>query len=90
MFSHTIYVSASPSFPLSDGKPTEPRALKAALAELLELCPFIQIFTGDALLTERPLAKVILDAGHNFVLTVKDNQPNLLEAFKTSFHDAES
>lgn len=89
VFTHELGLCLA-QFPVTDGKPTEPQALKAALAELLEHYPFIQIFTGDALFTQRPLAAVILDAGRDFVFTVKDNQPDLLEALQTSFHDAGS
>lgn len=89
VFTHGLGLCLA-QFPVTDGKPTEPQALKAALAELVEHYPFIQIFTGDALFTQRPLAKAILDAGRDFLFTVKDNQPNLLEALQTSFHDAES
>jgi hypothetical protein len=51
---------------------------------------YIQIFTADALFTQRPLAKVILESGRDFLFAVKDNQPDLLEALRTSFLDAES
>jgi hypothetical protein len=89
VFTHDLSLCLA-QFPVTEGKPTEPQALKAGLAELLEHYPFVQIFTADALFTQRPLAKVILEAGRDFLLTVKDNQPDLLEALRTSFHDAES
>lgn len=89
IFTHDLSLCLA-QFPVTDGKPTEPQALKAALAELLEHYPFLQIFTADALFTQRPLAQVVLEAGRDFVFTVKDNQPALLEAIQTSFHDAET
>jgi hypothetical protein len=89
VFTHELGLCLA-QFPVTDGKPTEPQTLKAALAELLEHYPFIRIFTADALFTQRPLAKVILEAGRDFVFTVKDNQPDLLEALQTSFRGAES
>jgi hypothetical protein len=89
VFTHDLSLCLA-QFPVTDGKPTEPQALKAGLAELLEHYPFIQIFTADALFTQRPLAKVILEVGRDFLFTVKDNQPDLLEALQTSFQDAES
>ena len=89
VFTHELGLCLA-QFPVTGGKPTEPQALKAALAELLEHYPFIQIFTGDALFTQRPLAAAILEAGRDFLFTVKDNQPNLLEALQASFRDAES
>jgi hypothetical protein len=89
VFTHDLSLCLA-QFPVTEGKPTEPQALKAGLAELLEHYPFIQIFTADALFTQRPLAKVILEAGRDFLFAVKDNQPNLLEVLRTSFRDAES
>jgi len=89
VFTHDLGLCLA-QFPVAEGKPTEPQALKAGLAELLEHYPFIQIFTADALFTQRPLAKVILESGRDFLFTVKDNQPDLLDALRTSFHDAES
>jgi hypothetical protein len=89
VFTHDMSLCLA-QFPVTEGKPTEPQALKAGLAELLEHYPFIQIFTADALFTQRPLAKVILESGRDFLFTVKDNQPDLLEALRTSFHGAES
>lgn len=89
VFTHDLGLCLA-QFAVTEGKPTEPQALKAGLEELLEHYPFIRIFTADALFTQRPLAKVILESGRDFLFTVKDNQPNLLEALRTSFHDAES
>jgi hypothetical protein len=86
IFAHDLGLSLA-QFPVTDGKPTEPQALKAGLAELLEHYPFLQLFTADALFTQRPLAQVILDANRDFLFAVKDNQPTLLEAVQTSFQE---
>lgn len=87
VFAHELGFCLAP-FPVTDGKPTEPPALKAGLAELLEHDPFLRLFTGDALFAQRPLAEVILGADRDFLFAVKDNQPDLLEAVRTSFGDA--
>jgi hypothetical protein len=87
VFAHDLNVCLA-QFPVADGKPTEPQALKHGLQELLEHYPFLRLFTGDALFCQRPLAQVLLDADRDFLFAVKDNQPELLEAIKTSFHDA--
>lgn len=84
IFAHELGLSLA-QFPVTNGKPTEPQALKAGLAELLEHYPFLQLFTADALFTQRPLARVILDADRDFLFAVKDNQPGLLEAVQASF-----
>ena len=84
IFAHEVGLSLA-QFPVTDGKPTEPQALKAALAELIEHYPLLQLFTGDALFTQRPLAQAILEADRDFLFAVKDNQPNLIEAVQASF-----
>jgi hypothetical protein len=83
VFAHQVGLSLA-QFPVTDGKPTEPQALKAGLAELLEHYPFLRLFTGDALFAQRPLARVILEADRDFLFAVKDNQPDLLEALQAS------
>lgn len=74
---------------MTDGKPTEPQALKAGLEELIRHYPFLRLFTGDALFTQRPLVKVLLEADRDFLFAVKDNQPDLHEALRASFRDAD-
>ncbi len=88
VFSHEMGLCLA-QFPVTGGKPTEPQALKAGLAELIEHYPFLRLFTADALFTQRPLAGVILEADRDFLFAVKDNQPDLLEAVLTSFFEAE-
>ncbi len=75
-------------FPVAGGKPTEPQALKAALAELTDRYPMLRLFTADALFTQRPLARVILEADRDFLFAVKDNQPDLHEAVRASSRGA--
>ena len=87
VFAHHLGLSLA-QFPVTDGKPTEPQALKAALAELLEHYPLLRLFTADALFTQRPLARVLLDADRDFLFAVKDNQPDLLEAVRASLDAA--
>lgn len=87
VFAHELNLCLA-QFPVTGGKPTEPQALQAGLEELLAHYPFIRLFTADALFTQRPLARVLLKAGRDFLFAVKDNQPALLEAVLTSFRDA--
>lgn len=44
-----------------------------------------KIVTGDALLTQRQLARQIVEAGGDYVFPVKDNQPQLLQDIQTVF-----
>lgn len=89
VFAHELNLCLA-QFPVTGGKPTEPQTLKAGLAELLKHYPFLQLFTGDALFCQRPLAQAILEADRDFLLAAKDNQPALLEAILTSFLGAQS
>jgi hypothetical protein len=87
IFAHEVGLCLA-QFPVTGGKPTEPQALKAALAELTDRYPMLRLFTADALFTQRPLAWVILQADRDFLFAVKDNQPDLHEAVRASFRDA--
>src|SRR3954471_17501932 len=87
VFAHDLNLCLA-QFPVTDGKPTEPQALKHGLQELLNHYPFLRLFTGDALFCQRPLAQVLREADRDFLFAVKDNQPALLEAILTSCRDA--
>jgi DDE_Tnp_1-associated len=73
---------------VGDGKETEPEVLKAHLGELFAAYPSLHLLTGDALFCQRPLARLIVEAGRAYLFAVKDNQPDLLEAAQTAFADA--
>jgi len=86
VFAHEVGLCLG-QFPVTDGKPTEPQALKAALAELTGRYPMLRLFTADALFTQRPLARAIVEADRDFLFAVKDNQPDLHEAVRASLGD---
>jgi predicted transposase YbfD/YdcC len=44
-----------------------------------------KVVTGDAMITQRSIAKNINDRGGDYLLVVKDNQPQLLDDIKMSF-----
>lgn len=46
-----------------------------------------KVVTGDAMITQRAIAENILSRGGDYLLVVKDNQPQLLEDIKMSFGD---
>jgi hypothetical protein len=59
---------------------------KAAL-ELLGVLPLAgKVVTGDAMFTHRDVAGQILDAGGDYVLIVKDNQPELRAQIESALH----
>jgi hypothetical protein len=86
IFAHDLNICLA-QFPVCEGKPTEPQALKEALGDLLVRYPSLRLFTGDALFAQRPLARVLLQAGRDFLFAVKENQPDLLEAIEAGFRD---
>jgi hypothetical protein len=73
---------------VGDGKATEPEVLKAHLGELFAAYPALRLLTGDALFCQRPLARLIVEAGRDYLFAVKDNQPDLHETVRTAFADA--
>jgi predicted transposase YbfD/YdcC len=46
-----------------------------------------KVLTGDALLTQRAISEQIIKQGGDYLLVVKENQPQLLEDIKMSFLD---
>jgi hypothetical protein len=87
VFAHGANVCLA-DWPVGDGKDTEPEVLKAHLDELFAQWPSLRVLTGDAIFCQRPLARVITEAGRDYVLAIKDNQPDLLETAVTAFAGA--
>jgi hypothetical protein len=84
VFAHTIKACLA-DWPVGGGKATEPDVLKAHLDELFRAWPSLRVLTGDALFCQRPLARAIVAAGRDYLLAVKDNQPDLHETIRTAF-----
>lgn len=60
---------------------------KAAL-RLLGVLPLAgKVVTGDAMFTHRDVAQKIRDGGGDYVLIVKDNQPELKAQIQSALHD---
>jgi hypothetical protein len=87
VFAHGVNVCLA-DWVVGDGKDTEPEVLKAHLDELFAAWPSLRILTGDAIFCQRPLAQAIIEAERDYVLVVKDNQPDLHETIRTAFADA--
>jgi len=84
VFAHDLKLTLA-DWPVGGGKTTEPEVLKAHLGELFAAYPSLRVLTGDALFCQRPLARAIVGAGRDYVLAIKDNQPDLHEAVRTTF-----
>jgi hypothetical protein len=87
VFAHEARVCLA-DWPVGDGHATEPEVLKAHLDELFTAWPALRVLTGDAIFCQRPLAQAIVGAGRDYVLAIKDNQPDLHEAARAAFAGA--
>jgi hypothetical protein len=74
-------------WPLTGDKKTEPEVLKAHLSKLSDKYPALQLITGDALYAQRNLAEILVESGHDYLFQLKGNQPDVLDAAKTSLAD---
>ena len=69
-------------------KTNEPTLLRRHLAELLAAYPMLRLFTGDAIFAQRPLAELICGGGRDYLLQVKANQGDTLDALENCFAHA--
>lgn len=63
-------------------KTNEPGVLKRHLEELVRDFPMLRLITGDAIYSQRPLADALVKCGCDYLLQVKENQPDMLEALR--------
>lgn len=66
-------------------KTNEPGSLKNHLSELLTAYPALQLLTGDAIYAQRPLLELLKAEGCDYMVQIKANQPDVLDALKTCF-----
>jgi hypothetical protein len=69
-------------------KTNEPTLLRRHLEELLQAYPMLRLFTGDAIFAQRPLAELICGRGRDYLLQVKGNQGDTLDALENCFAQA--
>lgn len=67
---------------VSGEKTNEPTALRRHLSELLENFPMLRLVTGDALFAQRPLVEALLDENRDYLLQIKANQADTLDALR--------
>lgn len=65
--------------------PAETNEHKAALNLLRGIFLKGRVVTGDAMFCQRDLCQQIIDSGGDYLLTVKDNQPELKKAIEAEF-----
>jgi hypothetical protein len=66
-------------------KTNESNCLKQHAEEFFEKYPFVQLLTGDAAFSNRPLLQVLKDLGKDYLFCVKSNQPTILESLVQTF-----
>ena len=62
--------------------------MKKHLEELFTMYPYLQLLTGNAIFAQRPLLEAIQEYHRDYLVQVKENQPNVLEQMKMVFEDA--
>jgi hypothetical protein len=72
-------------YSVKGNKTNESHCLKQRAEEFFEKYPFVQLLTGDAAFTNRPLLQVLQDLGKDYLFCVKSNQPTLLESIVQTF-----
>jgi hypothetical protein len=80
-FAHQLKVVVG-QWSIRGEKTNEPTALRNHLSELLENFPLLRLVTGDAIFAQRPLAEALLDENCNYLLQIKANQADTLDAIK--------
>jgi hypothetical protein len=63
-------------------KTNEPTALRYHLDELLQNYPLLRLITGDAIYAQRPLAQALVEANCDYLLQIKGNQGDILDALQ--------
>lgn len=73
----------------SGEKTNEPGVLRKHLAELVADFPLLQLITGDAIYAQRPLAEALVAAHCNYLVQIKANQPDILDALEQCLGNVE-
>ena len=73
---------------VSGEKTNEPTALRNHLSELFQQFPLLRLITGDAIYAQRPLAEALQDENCDYLLQIKGNQGDILEALQACLGDA--
>ncbi len=69
-------------------KTNEPTLLRHHLEELLNTYPMLRLITGDAIFAQRPLVELICAKNCDYLLQIKANQGDTLDALEHCFAQA--
>lgn len=72
---------------VGDEKSNEPRVLRHHLSELFANFPLLRLISGDALFAQRPLAEALLAENCDYLVQLKGNQPDTLDAVRNCLGD---
>lgn len=73
---------------VGDEKSNEPTVLRNHLSELFANFPMLRLVTGDALFAQRPLAEALLAQNCDYLVQIKGNQADTLDALKNCLGQA--
>ena len=90
LFVHDLGVVLA-QYSVKEDKANEESCLRKHVEEFFKKYPFVQLLTGDAIFTARPLLKVLqeLEEKKDYLFCVKDNQETILEALVQTFADVD-
>jgi hypothetical protein len=66
-------------------KANEITVFKAALKDLLERYPFLELVVGDAMFAGAPLCELLIENGRHYLFQIKADQPEALEKMRLVF-----
>lgn len=69
-------------------KTNEPTLLRRHLQELLDTYPMLRLITGDAIFAQRPLIELMRAENRDYLLQIKANQGDTLDALEHCFAQA--
>jgi hypothetical protein len=84
LFVHDLGVVLA-QYSVKEDKANEESCLRKHVEEFFEKYPFVQLLTGDAIFTARPLLKVLQELEKDYLFCVKDNQENILDSMVQTF-----
>jgi len=81
-FAHQLKLTLG-QWSVSGEKTNEPTALRRHLSELFENFPLLRLVTGDAIFAQRPLIEALLEQNCDYLLQIKANQGDTLDALRS-------
>lgn len=74
---------------VNDEKSNEPAVLRQRLPELFQSFPLLRLVSGDALFAGRPLLTALLEFDCDYLVQIKGNQPDVLDAVQQCLGQAD-